>query len=174
MGSRSPACSRQFVNRLHDQLLPPMPQVSRRTALLSGLGAVTAGVLAGFSLDRLGMDSSIEQEPLVAPERGQWVDVASVTQVPSGAILSFKAGAVQGFLINRGGQYRALSRICTHMGSTLRFQRSKQSFVCPCHGAEFALDGRPRFRPSHFRLALPPLPEIDVRVRGNPVQIWAA
>ncbi len=38
--------------------------------------------------------------------------VAELAALPDGAIKPFTAGAVQGFLINRGGQIHALSRVC--------------------------------------------------------------
>jgi nitrite reductase/ring-hydroxylating ferredoxin subunit len=173
-GSRSQAPSRQFVDRLHDQLLPSTPRMSRRTAFLSGLGALAAGILAGVGLDRLGKGSSTEHEPLVEPGRGRWMHVANVAEVPSHAVRPFTAGAVQGFLINRGGHYRAFSRICTHMGCTLTFHRSEQSLVCPCHRANFALNGRQLFGPNRYPQVLPRLPEIDVRVQGHSIQVWAA
>jgi Rieske Fe-S protein len=173
-GSQAQAPNQQFVDRLHDQLLPPPPQATRRTAILSGLGALAAGILAGVGLDRLVKGSSTEQEDLVEPGRGRWVYVATVAEVPGDTIRPFTAGALQGFLINRGGQYRALSRICTHMGCTLTFDRSGQSFVCPCHAAEFALNGRQRFGPHLYREALPALPEIQVRIQGDSIQVWAA
>lgn len=173
-GSRSQAPSRAFVERQHAQVLPPASWVSRRTAFLSGLGALAAGILAGFGLDRLEMGPATEHEALVDPDRGRWIHVATVGEVPSGAIRPFTAGAVQGFLLNRNGNYHALSRVCTHMGCALTFHRADQSFVCPCHGAAFTLNGVQRFGPHLYRDALPALPEIDVRVRGDSVQVWAA
>lgn len=170
--SRSHSSGTHLVDWTHGEQVQSHARVSRRTAVLSTLGVLTAGVLAGFGLDRLDRGSSREQASLVEPEHGQWVGVASVAEVPNGVIRPFSAGAVQGFLINRGGSYRALSRLCTHMGCTLGFDRRGSAFVCPCHGAEFALDGRQRFGASQFRLTLPPLPEISVRVQGDSVQVW--
>jgi nitrite reductase/ring-hydroxylating ferredoxin subunit len=163
-----------FVDWAHGKWVPSNARVSRRTALLSTLGVLAGGVLAGFGLDRLGKGSSTEQESLVEPERGEWVDVAGIAEVPNGVIRRFTAGAVEGFLINREGTYRALSRLCTHMGCTLGFDRREQSFVCPCHGAVFGLNGRQRLGTNQFRLTLPRLPEISVRVHGDSIQVWAA
>ena len=173
-GSRSQAPSRRFVERLHDQVLPPASRVSRRAAFLSGLGALAAGVLAGIGLDRLAAGASTEHDALVEQGRGRWIHVANEVEVLHGVIRPFTAGAVQGFLINRDGHYRALSRICTHMGCALTFDRADQSFACPCHGAAFALNGVQRFGPHLYRDVLPALPTIDVRVQGPSIQVWAA
>lgn len=170
--SRSHSAGTHIVDWANGEALPSNARVSRRIALLSTLGVLAAGVLAGIGLDRLGKSSSAEPASLVEPGHGQWIDVASVAEVPDGVIRPFTAGAVQGFLINRGGTYRALSRLCTHMGCTLGFDRRVQSFVCPCHGAVFALNGRQRVGAGQFRLALPPLPGIRVRVEGDSIQVW--
>jgi nitrite reductase/ring-hydroxylating ferredoxin subunit len=155
--------------------------VARRSAILGTLGALAAGILAGAGFDRLTGEGArprsglpAEREPLVESEFGHWQHVAHAAEVPNGAIRPFSAGALHGFLINRDGQYRAVSGVCTHLGCTLSFQDSVQSLVCPCHGAQFALDGRQRFGGTAFRLRLPPLSEIDVRVRGSSVQVWTA
>jgi len=170
--SRSHSAGTHVVDQARGEELPSNARVSRRIALLSTLGVLAAGVLAGIGLDRLGKSSSTEPTSLVEPERGEWVDVASAAEVPNGVIRPFTAGAVEGFLFNREGTYRALSRLCTHMGCTLGFDRREQSFVCPCHGADFGLNGRQRLGASQFRLTLPPLPGIRVRVEGESIQVW--
>jgi Rieske Fe-S protein len=60
------------------------------------------------------------------------------------------------------------------MGCVLTFHQREQAFICPCHEAAFAMNGRQRFGPRLYRLALPPLPEIDVRIQGDSVQVLAA
>ena len=37
-------------------------------------------------------------------------------------------------------QFAAVNLICTHKGCTVEVNGNK--FVCPCHGSEFALDGK--------------------------------
>ena len=104
---------------------------------------------------------------------GRWFAVANVAEMPEGAVRPFTAGALQGVLINRGGRLKARSRICTHMGCVLNLDRGEQSFVCPCHGAEFDLNGNLRYGPHGYGLPLPPLPEITVRVNGTSVEVWS-
>jgi cytochrome b6-f complex iron-sulfur subunit len=35
----------------------------------------------------------------------------------------------------------ALAQACTHEGCTIAFNNSSQTFVCPCHGGTFGLNG---------------------------------
>jgi cytochrome b6-f complex iron-sulfur subunit len=165
-----------FSERLHARLFGGGRRYSRRTAFLSGLGALAAGLLAGLGLDRsLNGGSGTKQSalPLVG-KNGRWVPVAQVVDLPHGAVRSFSAGALDGYLINHHGQLRAVSRICTHMGCSVNFNNSEQHFVCPCHGAEFDVNGRFLYGPGGrpYSPALTPLPGIGVRVKGSAVEVW--
>lgn len=178
-GNRREPAGPQFVNRLHDRLFPAQRKVTRRAAFFSGAGALAAGIIAGFGIDRAATSGSPAASgawrgSLVPASKGQWLHVASVADVPDGAVRAFTAGSVQGFLLNKGGEYRALSRICTHMGCSLLFAPSEQNFVCPCHGAQFDLRGQLRSGPGgYYGHQLPPLPKVWVRVRGNSIQVFS-
>jgi menaquinol-cytochrome c reductase iron-sulfur subunit len=39
------------------------------------------------------------------------------------------------------GRLRVLTSICPHLGCTVPWNKEKNQFVCPCHGATFAADG---------------------------------
>jgi Rieske Fe-S protein len=73
-----------------------------------------------------------------------------------------------GFLTRDQGNLRALAITCPHLGCSYAFDDGKKHFVCPCHGSEFALDGRvikgPATSPlSHLSWEVGPGPnEIDV------------
>ncbi len=73
-----------------------------------------------------------------------------------------------GFLTRDQGTLRALAITCPHLGCSYAFDDGKQHFVCPCHGSEFALDGRVLHGPatsplSHLTWSLAPgANEIDV------------
>ncbi len=36
----------------------------------------------------------------------------------------------------------AVNPICTHRGCTVEWKKDKNAFVCPCHDAEYSLDGK--------------------------------
>jgi len=172
-GSRGQAPSGEFIGRLRAGIFLRQRHVSRRAALLSGLGAVAAGLVAGFELDRA-THNSTPTPPLPTPlvgSNGRWFPVARLVDVPDGTIKPFAAGALEGFLIHRGQRLYALSRICTHMGCLLHVDGVERGFVCPCHGAKFDLRGR--LRPKEYSQPLPPLPEISVRVDRDSVEVWS-
>jgi menaquinol-cytochrome c reductase iron-sulfur subunit len=39
------------------------------------------------------------------------------------------------------GQLRVLTSVCPHLGCTVPWNKEKNQFVCPCHGATFTPDG---------------------------------
>jgi cytochrome b6-f complex iron-sulfur subunit len=179
-GSRPARASDEFVEQLHERLFPQPGRISRRTAFVSGLGALAAGIAAGIGLDRALQQSSSGSAgtaEVLIPDNGTWHAIATVSELPEGAIKSFTVGALQGFVLNRQGELRAMSRICTHMGCTLTFSRQEQAFKCPCHGAEFNMNGRLRYGPGGYYpgdgLLIPPLPQFKVRVRGQSVEVFA-
>jgi nitrite reductase/ring-hydroxylating ferredoxin subunit len=176
-GTQDAAPRPAFVRDLHDRLFPAPKKVTRRTAFVSGLGAMAAGLLAGLGIERAvqgGAPAATTKwkRPLVNADKGKWIQVADVTEVPPGAVRSFSAGAVQGFILNKDGNLRAVSRICTHMGCALDFKQTDQSFVCPCHGAEFDMHGQMRYGPGGYTRALPPLPGIQVRVKSDKIEVF--
>jgi nitrite reductase/ring-hydroxylating ferredoxin subunit len=97
---------------------------------------------------------------------GTWVPVASVDAVGAGQAVRFTSGAVEGFVVNRGGTIQAMSAVCTHMGCILKFNQSQERLDCPCHGASFNLDGSPL---SHAYLSS--LPTLRSRVRGGTIEV---
>jgi nitrite reductase/ring-hydroxylating ferredoxin subunit len=140
---------------------------------MSGLGALAAGVLGGVGLDSALSRQATPQydEALVGPN-GHWAHAADTSELPEGSVRPFAAGAVTGFLVHRGGKIFALSGVCTHMGCLLWYSKPDDGFVCPCHGAEFSVEGSLRSYPKHTNVKLPPLPWIDVRVRDDAIEVW--
>jgi cytochrome b6-f complex iron-sulfur subunit len=64
------------------------------------------------------------------------VSLGSVAAVPEGlTVLPLKRVA----LVRDDDGIAAISMVCTHMNCALRHEGS--TFVCPCHGAQFSLDG---------------------------------
>ncbi len=46
-------------------------------------------------------------------------------------------------IINRRGSgFIALSRVCTHLGCLVGYDKFNNKLVCPCHAGEFDLEGR--------------------------------
>lgn len=137
-GSRGAEMAPESVERLRSRLFPRRV-VPRRTAFLSGLGALMAGSAAGTGLDRAVPTTPSVPQGSMAGANARWYPIAPLADLPDGTIYPFTAGAVQGFFIYRNGRLWAVSRICTHMRCALRINRREGVFACPCHGAEFGL-----------------------------------
>jgi nitrite reductase/ring-hydroxylating ferredoxin subunit len=178
-GAAEASPTAEFSEKLGQVLQDSRPRnISRRTAVVSGLGALAAGVLAGAGLDRGIGGTSTAAPPTEYPEivgkNGNWTHVAATSELPDDSVKSFTAGALAGFLVHRRGKITAVSRVCTHMGCLLNYSDPKERLVCPCHGAEFSLYGHLRAYPHHVTTKLPPLPKLRVRVRDGSIQVWTA
>jgi cytochrome b6-f complex iron-sulfur subunit len=143
---------------------------SRRRILQLG-GAVAAALVAGAGLGRVveRPDATPTPPPTgsdLALKNGRWIAVMAAAAVAPGHAVRFSAGAVEGFVVNRGGRLEALSAVCTHMGCIVRFNAARGSLDCPCHGASFALDGSP-VRHDYLRS----LPRLASRVSADMVEV---
>jgi thiosulfate dehydrogenase [quinone] large subunit len=122
--------------------------LERATAagLLAALAAALGGIVAG-----LGHLGSQPQTASGAPTLGGAGDGATGTahkgrliglasSVPVGGAAAFTDPSLQSpaFVLQpKPGTFVAFSRICTHEGCTVNFDRKTEEFVCPCHGSIF-------------------------------------
>lgn len=165
-------------------------RLSRRELLQAGIGAaagMAAGVI-GLSLRERG-DGTPDRGnggPLVGGE-GFWAEVATLADVPPGSAFRFSTVAFDGFVVNDGGEVRALSSVCTHMQCTLQFRPDWRDLRCPCHGASFDLrgrlaNGRGRWRSEGayagdaqaYPIDLPDLVKPRLRVEDDRIYVWTA
>jgi len=172
---------------------PPVPihriRLTRRDLLRVSLGAA-AGLAAGAA--GLSILRPANRVPLVDPGRdlvanGEWVTVATLADLPTGAAVRFSTAAFDGFVVNDAGTIRALSSVCTHMGCTLAYRPAWKDLRCPCHGASFDLSGHLANGSAGwsagsgyhgdaqaYPLDLPPLVRPEVKLEGNSVLVWTA
>jgi len=172
---------------------PPVPihriRLTRRDLLRVSLGAA-AGLAAGAA--GLSILRPANRVPLVDPGRdlvanGEWVTVATLADLPTGAAVRFSTAAFDGFVVNDAGTIRALSSVCTHMGCTLAYRPAWKDLRCPCHGASFDLSGHLanggagwsagsgyHGDAQAYPLDLPPLVRPEVKLEGNSVLVWTA
>jgi len=141
---------------------------SRRSLLFAGATGLAAGVAAAVGIDRLSRPSAPVASQILV-EKGAWQTVKAVADLPEGTPISFRSGAIEGFLIRTGQDVKALSAVCTHMGCILNYSKFRNRFECPCHGATFEKDGRPS---DQYTSPLPPLPTLQVRVEKGQVQVF--
>jgi cytochrome b6-f complex iron-sulfur subunit len=98
------------------------------------------------------------------------VEIAQTTELPDGASKSFVYNSVPCAVINVGGEYKAFSRVCTHLQCAVEWESSSKTFLCPCHAAVFDGSGKVVSGP-----APKPLPELNVIIDGCIVYVggWA-
>ena len=82
---------------------------------------------------------------LVAPKRsGQDTPLTiNKDEIPTGTAKEFIFNEIPLVVINRRGSgFIALSRVCTHLGCLVGYDKFNNKLVCPCHAGEFDLEGR--------------------------------
>lgn len=70
-------------------------------------------------------------------------------------------------VINRPGKgYIALSKVCTHLGCLVEYDKTAKRLICPCHAGTFDLEGNIVSGPPSK-----PLPEIPIKIEGENIFI---
>ncbi|MEU8636456.1 Rieske (2Fe-2S) protein [Amycolatopsis sp. NPDC048633] len=173
------AASEEFVAGLHRRLAQelgdPAPARGgnrRRFIQVSSAAAVAAAAGAGVEYLVTSGASGAEpaaQEETLRPENGEWRAVVAAHELPEGAVLPFDFGAVAGFVQRSGGEVRAVSATCTHLGCRLNLDAPARRLNCPCHRTSFAVDGV--VLTHQLPVTPPPLPHLVVREAGGVVEV---
>ena len=155
----SPAFRQQLARRLESA--PPEGWLTRRAALVAGLG-IAAGAVGGGIVGR-GLQAA--QAPagtasVVKPVDGRWFDVGALEDFTPGQAQQVKAGAVGAFVMREGDGVSAVSSICSDLPCELWWDRSQSLLACPCHNQTFTAQGRS----TNTVYPLPPLDTVLVRV----------
>lgn len=92
---------------------------------------------------------------LKATKSDVWVPLGKLETFEIGkpALVSFTSSKVNGwektvishgvFVIKKSDtNFLVLSNKCTHLGCSVNWKADRQEFICPCHDAQFGLDGR--------------------------------
>ena len=76
-------------------------------------------------------------------------------------------GGTPAIVVNaRGIGYMALSRVCTHLGCLVEFDKSSNRFICPCHAGTFNIEGNVISGPPPK-----PLEKLPLNVQGDNIII---
>ncbi len=126
--------------------------------ILAILGSTAAGAM-GYPLLRF-----------LAPPRTK-VSAAKLIfkkdEILTGEAKEIIFGNIPAIVINRPGKgYIALSKVCTHLGCLVKYDKENKKLVCPCHAGVYDLEG-------HVVSGPPPkpLPVLDLRVEGENIII---
>ncbi len=104
--------------------------------------------------------------PLGAEAKAKAITVAR-RDLPLGTARDLTFGTMPAIVINsREKGYVAFSRVCTHLGCLVKYDKEKALFICPCHAGEFDLDGNVVSGPPPK-----PLRKLAVKVEGDNILI---
>jgi len=160
----SPAFRRRLAQTLEST--EKEPWLSRRAALVAGLGvaagALTGGIV-GRALETSGSPALSATSSPVLPKNGRWTDVGALTDFSEGQGKLVKAGAVGAFVFRRGEAVTAVSNMCSHLPCELWWDQAPSLLQCPCHPVSFTADGKP----SSLSYTLPSLNEVKARVSAE-------
>jgi len=98
----------------------------------------------------------------VKPKKDTLVEVRR-SEIPSGSALEIIVGGIPAVVINRQKKgFIVLSKVCTHLGCLVQYDRVNGQLICPCHAGIYDLEGRviSGFPPK-------PLPQIPFRIKGD-------
>jgi len=102
-----------------------------------------------------------------AEEAGARRLVLSKKDIPSGEAKDIVFNNTPGVLINRPDKgFIALSRVCTHLGCLVDYQKDKKRFLCPCHAGTYDLSGSVLAGPPPK-----PLQQFPLKVEGDSIII---
>ena len=155
-----------FRKRLAESLgsAPADGWLTRRAALVAGLGVATGAItggLIGRALEPASTAVAAIPEPrLISPTNGQWTDVGALADFSEGQAKRVSAGAVGAFLFRRGESVTAVSSMCSDLPCELHWNGGTGVLDCPCHPASFKPDGEP----TNKAYRLPYLDLVSVRV----------
>ncbi len=81
-------------------------------------------------------------------------------------VKDFPGGAV--LVVKDAAGVTAVSPTCTHQGCVVTWKGDQKAFVCPCHDAKFAADGKVVAGP-----ATRPLKTFTAKIEGDSVLVKA-
>ncbi len=93
--------------------------------------------------------------------------VLSRKDIPAGNAKEILFHNTPCFVINRPNKgFIALSRVCTHLGCLVEYQKDKARLLCPCHAGVYDLAGNVLSGPPPK-----PLPQFPLRLEGESIII---
>jgi len=88
-------------------------------------------------------------------------------EIPVGEAKNVIFNSVPTLVINRPGKgFIAISKVCTHLGCLVEYEKEKNRLLCPCHAGIFDLEGNVVSGPPPA-----PLTKFPVLVEGENVVI---
>lgn len=141
----------------------------RRDYIIYVLGSLM-GAICGFGLLLIGRYLRPPSKPLEKPIRVEgWIPIAYTGEVPTYGSKEFAYGNIPGVLINKSGEMRVFSLLCSHFGCVINWLPDRKVFACPCHGGEFNSKGTAICGPPED-----PLNQFAIQVREDRIYVKPA
>ena len=131
--------------------------INRRDFIKLTTAAVGAFIGAAIGLPAI---AYLVDPALKATKSDAWIPLGKLESFEVGkpTLASFTRSKVNGwektvtsygvFVIKKSdSNFLVLSNKCTHLGCSVSWKDDRQEFICPCHDAQFGLDGKVRGGP---------------------------
>ncbi|MEY3866675.1 MAG: hypothetical protein RLZZ338_566 [Cyanobacteriota bacterium] len=113
--------------------------------------------------------STATTEGTTMAQGGGFVVVGSLSQLKKdGKIFKEKSPIGPVLVVNPNNNLVAVNPTCTHEGCMVKWETKEQLFDCPCHDAEFGIDGSVKEGP-----AKKPLKVYTAKIEGDSVLVKA-
>jgi cytochrome b6-f complex iron-sulfur subunit len=104
--------------------------------------------------------------PSVSMDKSKTLVIAK-REIPLGDAMEIVFNGVPAVILNRPGKgLIAVSRVCTHLGCLVQYDKENKRLLCPCHAGVYDLEGNIVSGPPPK-----PLPKLPLRVEGETIVI---
>lgn len=127
-----------------------------RAEFLRSLGMSSAALMAFYCMGTGLTACSKSDDTTVAPTPGTSTGI-DLTASANSALKTEGGYVYNGNIIVarvKGGNYVALSKVCTHQGTNVQYRLTQNDFWCPNHGSEFSTAGAVEVGPAEKSLAV--------------------
>ncbi len=136
-------------------------ETGRRSFLKALLGILGTTFLVSFVYPLLRFLAPPDGEA-----KGQKVMIKK-SEVPAGSAKDIVINGVPSIIINIPDQgFVALSKVCTHLGCLVEYDKIKKRLLCPCHAGVYTLEGKVVSGPPPK-----PLQKFPLKVEGEDIVI---
>jgi cytochrome b6-f complex iron-sulfur subunit len=104
--------------------------------------------------------------PPASTESSKTIVIAK-REIPLGDAMEIVFNGIPAVILNRPGKgLIAVSRVCTHLGCLVQYDKENKRLLCPCHAGVYDLEGNIVSGPPPK-----PLPKLPLRVEGETIVI---
>ncbi|MDO8682665.1 MAG: Rieske 2Fe-2S domain-containing protein [Armatimonadota bacterium] len=158
----------------NEKTQPEVIDESRRRFLSFAASLISAIVMSLMAIPLVGMFLG----PLFMRRKELWIDLGGISSVRPDQPTKFTYSYVKidgwfektvygsAYVVSDATQPVVLSNICTHLGCGVRWDQSRNAFLCPCHTGVFDRNGNVVSGPPPR-----PLPVFQSRVSNGKIQI---